>query len=66
MKLCVSFLHEGHPELLGVVAVAVERSLALSVVRDPGVDYYVLPLSILEKLKHSKSVLNSVIYYQVL
>jgi hypothetical protein len=65
MELGVCFFHERHPEFLGVVAVAVERRLALAVVWYARVDDDVLPFPILEELEHSEAVLDAVIHDQV-
>lgn len=66
MKFGVGLLHQRNPKLLRITAVAIERSLAILVVWDPGVHNDVLPSSILEELEDSKAVLNSIIDHQVL
>ena len=66
MKLSVGFLHKWHPEFIMVSAVTIQRSLTLGIVRDSGVHNHVLPFSVFEELENSKSILDTIIYNQVL
>lgn len=66
MQLGVGFLHEWHPELVMVSAMAIERGLALSVVWDSGIHDDMLPATVLEELENCKSILDTIINNQVL
>lgn len=65
MKFGVSFLHQWHPEFLRVIAIAIEWSFAVGVIRNSSVNNNILPSSIFEKLENSKTVFNSIIDNQV-
>lgn len=65
MQLCICFLDERHPELLGVGTVSVQRSFGCNVVGDTGVDLYELPETIFEKSKYCKAKFDSIMEYQV-
>ena len=66
MKLSICFLKKRDPELIGILTVSVERMLASWVERHKCIDKDASPLSILKELKHTESILQSIIDYQVL
>lgn len=66
MELGIGLLHERYPELVGVCAVTVERSLCLRIIWDAGVDNDILPTAIFEELENCKPVFEAIINDQVL
>ena len=56
MQLSISLLNEGHPELIRVSTMPIERRLGLWVVWDTSIDNDILPTSILEELEDSETV----------
>ena len=66
MELSVGFLHQWNPEFIMISAMAIQWSLTLRIVRDSSVHNHVLPATVFEKLENSKSILDTVIYDQIL
>ena len=66
MELSVGFLHKWDPEFIMVSAMAIQWGLTLRIVRDSCVYNHVLPASVFEELEYCKSILDTVIYDQIL
>lgn len=63
VKFSVSFFHKWYPEFSDVVAATVKWSFTLSVVRNSSIYDNVLPSSVFEELKDSKTVLDTIVHY---
>jgi len=66
MELCVGFLHKWDPEFIMVSTMTIQWSLTLRIVRDSCVHNHVLPASVFKELEYSESILDTIIYDQVL
>jgi hypothetical protein len=65
VKFGVSLFNKRHPEFLAISAVAVQRLLSGRVVGDSSVNFNVLPLTVLEKLKDNETILETIFGNQV-
>ena len=66
MEFSIGFLHERDPEFIMICAMTIQWSLTLRIVRDSCVHNHVLPFSVFEELEYGKSILDTIIYDQVL
>ena len=65
VELRISLLHQWHPELVVVRAVAVKNCLALAVVWDSSIHDDVLPSTVFEELEDGETVLDTIVHNEV-